>query len=238
MEPSTQGRLLEPGNDSGTPAFARKNDKPRVAVTTDGYKFTEQPDGSWSDGDMNYGSIDDLFEQEPQLVIDGKIYSEKAWRTEEAKKGGFNPLDTNFEDGGNNDDEFDPMDGDIKFSRTTDQTNTPAFKKWFADSKVIDAQGKPLVVYHGINKSESGEALPNSILMAATMGCLGWVDQLALERGKETLSPNRGNPYSSQLQLLPAKHICQFITHRPFALLSVRFNLQLRRNTCQFRRGM
>lgn len=29
------------------------------------------------------------------------------------------------------------------------QTDTPAFKKWFGDSKVIDADGKPLVVYHG-----------------------------------------------------------------------------------------
>jgi len=31
----------------------------------------------------------------------------------------------------------------------SDQTETPAFKKWFGDSKVVDAQGKPLVVYHG-----------------------------------------------------------------------------------------
>jgi len=30
-----------------------------------------------------------------------------------------------------------------------DQTDTPEFKKWFGDSKVVDANGKPLVVYHG-----------------------------------------------------------------------------------------
>jgi GGDEF domain-containing protein len=30
-----------------------------------------------------------------------------------------------------------------------DQTQTPAFKKWFGKSKVVDAEGKPLVVYHG-----------------------------------------------------------------------------------------
>lgn len=29
------------------------------------------------------------------------------------------------------------------------QTETPEFKKWFGDSKVVDADGKPLVVYHG-----------------------------------------------------------------------------------------
>lgn len=29
------------------------------------------------------------------------------------------------------------------------QIDTPEFKKWFGDSKVVDKQGKPLVVYHG-----------------------------------------------------------------------------------------
>lgn len=33
------------------------------------------------------------------------------------------------------------------FSRK--QTDTPAFKKWFGDSKVVDENGEPLVVYHG-----------------------------------------------------------------------------------------
>lgn len=32
------------------------------------------------------------------------------------------------------------------------QTDTPAFKRWFGDSKVVDENGKPLVVYHGTNK--------------------------------------------------------------------------------------
>lgn len=30
-----------------------------------------------------------------------------------------------------------------------DKTQTPAFKRWFGDSKVVDANGDPLVVYHG-----------------------------------------------------------------------------------------
>ena len=34
-------------------------------------------------------------------------------------------------------------------SAPTDQTETPAFKAWFGDSKVVDANGRPLVVYHG-----------------------------------------------------------------------------------------
>ncbi len=31
----------------------------------------------------------------------------------------------------------------------TSQTQTPEFKKWFGDSKVVDENGKPLVLYHG-----------------------------------------------------------------------------------------
>lgn len=34
-------------------------------------------------------------------------------------------------------------------SRAAAQTDTPAFKRWFGDSKVVDEQGNPLVVYHG-----------------------------------------------------------------------------------------
>ncbi|MCL2282499.1 MAG: hypothetical protein FWC26_04195, partial [Fibromonadales bacterium] len=30
-------------------------------------------------------------------------------------------------------------------------TDSPFFKRWFGDSKVVDEQGKPLVVYHGTN---------------------------------------------------------------------------------------
>lgn len=35
------------------------------------------------------------------------------------------------------------------------QTETPAFRDWFRDSKVVDDQGRPLVVYHGTNKNIS-----------------------------------------------------------------------------------
>jgi len=37
---------------------------------------------------------------------------------------------------------------DMQQSRM-DQTQTPEFKAWFGDSKVVDEQGRPLVVYHG-----------------------------------------------------------------------------------------
>ena len=38
-------------------------------------------------------------------------------------------------------------------AKKTHVTETPAFKKWFGDSKVVDASGKPLVVYHGTRHS-------------------------------------------------------------------------------------
>ena len=41
---------------------------------------------------------------------------------------------------------------ELLFSKA--QTKTPDFKKWFGDSKVVDANGEPLVVYHGTQSSE------------------------------------------------------------------------------------
>lgn len=37
----------------------------------------------------------------------------------------------------------------IKFPSPRGQTETEAFKKWFGDSRVVDKDGKPLIVYHG-----------------------------------------------------------------------------------------
>lgn len=41
---------------------------------------------------------------------------------------------------------------DPSMSRGQDQTQTEAFKRWFGDSKVVDAEGNPLVVYHGTKR--------------------------------------------------------------------------------------
>lgn len=54
---------------------------------------------------------------------------------------------------------FDPAQSsskDISASAARDpQTETPAFKAWFGESKVVDADGKPLVVYHGTTSDEN-----------------------------------------------------------------------------------
>ena len=40
------------------------------------------------------------------------------------------------------------MPGEVGYGQTA-QWDTPEFRNWFGDSKVVDAEGKPLVVYHG-----------------------------------------------------------------------------------------
>jgi hypothetical protein len=52
---------------------------------------------------------------------------------------------------------YHPQTRKIEVKRPTpsggkgDGTNTPEFRSWFGDSKVVDAEGKPLKVYHGTN---------------------------------------------------------------------------------------
>jgi N12 class adenine-specific DNA methylase len=50
------------------------------------------------------------------------------------------------------------------FARLKDvaQTETANFKKWFGNSKVVDENGKPLVVYHGTKSNLEDEIKPNS----------------------------------------------------------------------------
>jgi hypothetical protein len=58
----------------------------------------------------------------------------------------FNP--TQIKSAISNNGEFSDSTGDLHKSRDR-VTDTPAFKRWFGDSKVVDANGEPLVVYHG-----------------------------------------------------------------------------------------
>jgi hypothetical protein len=51
--------------------------------------------------------------------------------------------------------------------------DTPAFRKWFGDSKVVDEAGKPLVVYHGTSKTEGGAAFTMFDTYASNYGLMG-----------------------------------------------------------------
>lgn len=41
--------------------------------------------------------------------------------------------------------------GEVGGSGSGSKTDSPEFKKWFGNSKIVDADGKPLVVFHGTN---------------------------------------------------------------------------------------
>ena len=66
------------------------------------------------------------------------------------------------------------------YQKKIDQTQTAEFKAWFGDSKVVDANGKPLVVYHGTDKKFS------KINMKKGSQGVFWVtsDKSAIERGE------------------------------------------------------
>jgi hypothetical protein len=51
-------------------------------------------------------------------------------------------------------DNTDVTGGPILFSQRT--TETPAFKRWFGDSKVVDENGQPMVVYRGEHGADGG----------------------------------------------------------------------------------
>lgn len=50
---------------------------------------------------------------------------------------------------------IEPVMSRSKAASGTDVTQTEAFKRWFGDSKVMDAEGKPLAVYHGTSREFS-----------------------------------------------------------------------------------
>ena len=46
-------------------------------------------------------------------------------------------------------------EGQVEFSKDGKRkTDTPEFKKWFGESKVLDKKGEPLVMYHGTDKAD------------------------------------------------------------------------------------
>ena len=45
------------------------------------------------------------------------------------------------------------MQGEALNQVRGDATQTPEFKAWFGDSKVVDKSGRPRVVYHGTRSS-------------------------------------------------------------------------------------
>ena len=79
----------------------------------------------------------------------------------------------------------------MAFSRS-DQTDTPAFKRWFGESKVVDAAGNPLPVFHGtaddfdaFDPNRSGSATAH---MTATLGSFFAEDRAKAQHYAENAS--------------------------------------------------
>lgn len=75
-------------------------------------------------------------------------------------------------------------------------TDTPEFQAWFGDSKIVDAAGRPLVVYHGtkadidaFNPSGSGEFGPGIYLSANPDTAHFYADHVARGAGGSTIIP-------------------------------------------------
>ena len=51
-----------------------------------------------------------------------------------------------------------------------EQTESPQFKAWFRDSKVVDAAGKPLVVYHGTDQDFDSFGTKESLALFKNLG--------------------------------------------------------------------
>jgi len=75
-------------------------------------------------------------------------YTEDGYVPEVVEVVAFNP--TQIKSATANKGTFDTSNSDIRYQRA--QQETPEFKNWFGESKVVDADGKPLTVYHGTSK--------------------------------------------------------------------------------------
>jgi GGDEF domain-containing protein len=76
-------------------------------------------------------------------------------------------------------------------------TDSPAFKKWFGDSKVVDENGEPLVVYHGTRTK--GEAIDSfDLSMAGKQTDSGWMG-----KGFYFGDSNAANAYAGHYEFDP-----------------------------------
>ena len=110
--------------------------------------------------DDNFETTDDVVRKALRSKNDGAIIREVIddgggpgyWMDPQDIFVAFDPSQVKSADYNNG--EFSDSTGDLRKSRDR-VTDTPAFKRWFGDSKVVDEQGKPLVVYHGTDRDFS-----------------------------------------------------------------------------------
>jgi len=79
------------------------------------------------------------------------------------------------------------------------QTETPEFKKWFGDSKVVDENGEPLVVYRGLGEEYVAEKSPNITWVTPDPAYAGDY----ADRNSTTVYDTDGRFYPSGATILP-----------------------------------
>jgi len=103
---------------------------------------------------------------------------------------------------------FDPSQPRDERGRWTDVTGTPEFKAWFGESKVVDAEGNPLRVYHGTTADIDEFKLGNSSNADMDTGVGFFFAGSASEAGFFTQEPtdlmgSRSDQYSRNAAILP-----------------------------------
>lgn len=129
--------------------FARKNllDQKQVSVLEDAFQGNQEDEADafglyMAEGSAGNSLVDKVF----------KVLKDFVGRMGNWMKGrGFQTVEDIFKaiDQGKLGKRKGEAKKSVKPQFSVEQTKTPAFKKWFGDSKVVDESGKPLVVYHG-----------------------------------------------------------------------------------------
>jgi len=105
------------------------------------------------------------------------------------------------------DESYAPLDfRKLRFKRVRNpQIDTPQFKNWFGESKVVDSNGEPLVVYHGMPGEFEGETLYKSKYGALGEGIYFTSDPEAASRFAAGLRGSRvGEEPKVQGNVVPA----------------------------------
>ena len=115
--------------------------------SADGIAYATDGDGNIAASEIIRRALEGIgFDGVIDTTVSSKFDSMKGMDADTVHFIAFEP--TQLKSATGNRGTFNPEDADITRSAAR-QIDTPEFRRWFADSKVVDAEGKPLVVYHG-----------------------------------------------------------------------------------------
>lgn len=162
-----RGKLIDPNTGSVWYAFDTQTDPGKVGIefVTEALAY---PEFQYVLMQIPYTQSQSVWSKFVQLVADVLGIQNKTALSEilslvenlsQTQRPGFGKIpDVVFKN------QFDVLEGGI---------NTPSFKRWFGNSKVVGPDGKPLVMYHGTSRSESGEPFSKVDVYASNYGLMG-----------------------------------------------------------------